>query len=72
MCCKAKNGKIRSFKRSAPVMGVLVAYSLTVRAIFQIRFSATDRKQSFYPTRVTGGLIAVKGIPGKAHDAAGR
>ena len=39
-------------------------------SILQIWLSATDLKQGLNPSRITCGLIAVKGIPGKAHDAA--
>lgn len=46
-------------------------FSRFFHTIFQIRFSAADLKQGFHPIRIPCGLIAVKGIPGKAHDTTG-
>ena len=42
-----------------------------IHTIFQIWFSATDFKQGLNSTGIPGGLIAVKGISGKAHDTTG-
>jgi len=46
-------------------------FSAFFHTIFQIRFPAADLKQGFNSTGLASSLTAARGIPGKAHDAAG-